>query len=95
MRMQGETNGSAGGAGQLLDTLAALFAKNFDVFALFSSMETNFEAWSSPEPKMVQAWWKYIDSAWFGGVYGGGLVGDYFFPALVEYSNDIQNPTHV
>ena len=57
---------------------------NPNVLALFSSMETNFEARSSLEPKMVVTRWKYIDSACFGGVYGGGLGGDYFFPALIN-----------
>ena len=72
-----------------------IIRRNFVVSALFPSMETNFEARSSPKSKMVMARWKYTVSARFASVYGEGLGGDYFFPALIEYSNDIQNPTHI
>ena len=44
--------------------------------------------------KMDGALSSYIDSAWFGGVYVGGLSWDYFY-GLVESSAEIQNPTHV
>ena len=72
-----------------------LLHQNPDISARFSSMETDFEARSSPEPKMSLVRRKYIHSARFGCVHGRGLGGDYFFPALVKYNNDIQNPTHV
>ena len=87
---------TAGGDVECFENLSwQLLHQNPDISARFSSMDTDFEARSSPEPKMSLVRRKYIHSARFGCVHARGLRGDYFFPALVKYNNDIQNPTHV